>query len=100
MKPEEDLRLAARVDVPVLVTADNRDHRNMCARLIHDIGIAGGGPFLTFLNGGLSIVASGPRDRAEEVLRPQVVTARGGSPFFAGNAVLRAAGPAQLAQCL
>ena len=100
MKPEEDLRLAARVDVPVLVTADNRDHRNMCARLIHDIGIAGGGPFVTFSTGGLSIVSSGPRDREEEVLRRQFERARGGTLFIDDIAVLRADVQAQLLSLL
>ena len=100
MQPEEDLRLAARVDVPVLVTADNRDHRNMCARLIHDAGIAGGGPFVTFSTGGLSIVSSSPREREETVLRRQFELARGGTLFIDDIATLREAVQAQLLSLL
>jgi DNA-binding NtrC family response regulator len=100
MQPEEDLRLAAQVDVPVLVTADSPDHRSMCARLIHDIGIAGGGPFVTFSTGGLSIVSSGPRDCEENVLRRQFERARGGTLFIDDIATLRAAVQAQLLSLL
>jgi len=100
MQSEEDLRLAARVDVPVLVTADSRDHRSLCARLIHDIGIAGGGPFVTFSTGGLSIVSSSPRDTDETVLRRQFEQARGGTLFIDDIATLRAAVQAQLLSLL
>ena len=100
MQPEEDLRLAAQVDVPVLVTADSRDHRSLCARLIHDIGIAAGGPFVTFSTGGLSIVSSTPREREETVLRRQFERARGGTLFIDDIATLRAAVQAQLLSLL
>jgi len=99
MQPEEDLRLAARFDVPVLVTADSREHRSMCARLIHDIGMAGG-PFVTFSTGGLSIVSSSPREREEAVLRRQFERARGGTLFIDDIATLRAAVQAQLLSLL
>jgi two-component system NtrC family response regulator len=110
MKPEEDLRLAARVAVPVLVTADSRDHRNMCARLIHDIGVAGGGPFVTFSTDGPhpaavdADVMPTPRDRDTDredvVLRRQFERARGGTLFIDDIAKLRASAQAQLLSLL
>jgi DNA-binding NtrC family response regulator len=97
MRPEEDLRLAARVDVPVLVTADSRDHRNLCARLIHDIGVYGGGPFVMF-----SVDAGD--EAAEEakavMLRRQFERARGGTLFVDDIAMLPAATQAQLLSLL
>lgn len=97
MRPEEDLRLAARVDVPVLVTADSRDHRNLCARLIHDIGVYGGGPFVTF--------SIDDEDEAAEeakvaMLRREFERARGGTLFVDDIAMLRAATQAQLLSLL
>ena len=93
MRPEEDLRLAAGVDVPVLVTADSRDHRNLCARLIHDIGGYGGGPFVTFSTDDMGATA-------DVVLRRQFEQARGGTLFIDDIAMLRAATQAQLLSLL
>ncbi|MGE5243760.1 MAG: sigma 54-interacting transcriptional regulator [Betaproteobacteria bacterium] len=49
---EDDIRLAARVDVPALITARSRRDRETCARLIHVNGARGRGPFVTFFDDG------------------------------------------------
>lgn len=46
--PETDLQLAARVHVPVLVTAGHHHERDTWARLIHANGDRARGPFVTF----------------------------------------------------
>jgi DNA-binding NtrC family response regulator len=101
MGPDDDLRLAARVDVPVLVTAGSRRQRSMCARLIHD----GGGydrPFVTFSVGDPGAIvekSSGSwrvYDREDVVLRRQFELARGGTLFIDDIALLREATQAQL----
>ena len=101
MKPEDDLRLAARVDVPVLVTADSRRQRNMCARLIHD-SRGYDRPFVTFSvneRGAVVEKANGSwrvHDREDIVLRRQFELARGGTLFIDDIADLRAAAQALL----
>ncbi|HEY3158624.1 MAG TPA: sigma 54-interacting transcriptional regulator [Vicinamibacterales bacterium] len=101
MRPEDDLRLAASVDVPVLVTAGSRRERKMCARLIHD---AGGydRPFVTFSveDPGSVIEKSNGSwrvfDREDIVLRRHFEEARGGTLFIDDIALLRAATQTQL----
>jgi two-component system C4-dicarboxylate transport response regulator DctD len=50
--PADDVALAAREDLPVLVTSETRDRRTMCSQLIHAISDAREGPFVTFVSGG------------------------------------------------
>jgi len=101
MKPEDDLRLAARVDVPVLVTADSRRQRNMCARLIHD-SRGYERPFVTFSvhePGAVVEKANGSwrvHDREDIVLLRQFELARGGTLFIEDIADLRMATQALL----
>lgn len=45
---ETEIRRAARADVPVLIIADDRQHRDGCARLIHAEGARVNGPFVAF----------------------------------------------------
>jgi DNA-binding NtrC family response regulator len=97
MRPEDDLRLAAVLDVPVLVTADSRAQRDMCARLIHDTG-SGRGPFVTFSAHDVRSAVEGwnalsHRHREHAILRRQFERARGGTLFIDDITVLRA--PAQ-----
>ena len=96
MGPEDDLQLAARVDVPVLVTADSRRQRTMCARLIHD----GGGyerPFVIFSVGDPGAIVEKSNgswrvyDREDVVLRRHFELARGGTLFIDDIALLREA---------
>jgi len=84
---EDDLSLAAQSDVPVLITAGIAADREASARLIHDNGARGLGPFVTFhgvsrVSGSTpSADSSGPR--AEDVrLRRQFEEARGGTLFI------------------
>ena len=102
MTPEDDLRLAGRVDVPVLVTADSRRQRNMCARLIHD-SRGYQRPFVTFSvnepGGAVVEKANGSwrvHDRQDIVLQRQFELARGGTLFIDDIADLRAATQALL----
>ena len=49
---EDDIHLAARVDVPVMITADNGDHREACARRIHALAVGERRPFVTLSGDG------------------------------------------------
>jgi DNA-binding NtrC family response regulator len=101
MKPEDDLRLAARVEVPVLVTAGSRRQRTLCARLIHD-SRGYERPFVTFSvdDPGAVVEKSNGSwrvyDREDVVLRRQFELARGGTLFIDDIALLRAASQALL----
>jgi CBS domain-containing protein len=77
-----DLRLAAQSDVTVLITAPSRRVRLDCARLIHDGGPCGDGPFVTAPDGA--------------VVRQQFERARGGTLFIEDVASLTAEGQAEL----
>lgn len=104
MRPEDDLRLAAVLDVPVLVTADSRAQRNLFARLIHDIG-SGPGPFVTFSSDDVRGAVGGsnvlPHRHPEHmILRRQFERARGGTLFIDDITVLRAAAQFQLLSLL
>src|SRR5262245_44951894 len=96
MTPEDDLRLAARVEVPVLVTAGSRRQRSMCARLIHD-SRGYDRPFVTFSvddPGGIVEKANGSwrvYEREDLVLLRQFELARGGTLFIDDIALLRIA---------
>ena len=86
--PEDDLRLAARVDVPVLVTAGTRQERDRYARFIHHAG-GGRGPFVTF---SIDDVGSA----AGLILRRHFDEARGGTLFIDDVATLSVAAQRQL----
>src|SRR5574338_1141785 len=94
-----DIRLAAHVLVPVLVTAGDCHHRDLCARLIHATSDFVRGPFVTF---SATAVAGAdllqPSDRAEtnRTLRHHFDHARGGTLFVDDVAVLTAEGQAAL----
>jgi two-component system response regulator AtoC len=51
----DDIRLAARLFVPVLITAEHGDERLACARLIHTNSRCGGGPFVAITSGGSAV---------------------------------------------
>jgi DNA-binding NtrC family response regulator len=82
---DDDLRLAAAVDVPVLITASSRTERERCARVIHENG-RGHGPFVEVVCGSgrprrTDLTAStGTNDRDD--LRPAFEHARGGTVFI------------------
>jgi DNA-binding NtrC family response regulator len=80
---DEDIRLAATVDLPVLITAEHRDRRDLCARVIHATGESAQGPFVTVTLGeNRSSPHSRSKDPAEEaMLRQRFEHARGGTLF-------------------
>ena len=83
---KEDLLLAARLDEPVLITAERDGRRKAYARLIHEGG-GRRGRFVTF-----SATDAGTGD----TLRRQFERARGGTFFIADITKLSADGQAQL----
>lgn len=72
--PADDVALAAQEDLPVLVTSENRDRRNICSRMIHAMSDANKGPFVTFVSG--------------SELHRHVQDARGGTLFIDDIAAL------------
>lgn len=85
---EEELRLAARVDVRVLITAEDREVREMCARFIHGRSSRSLRPFV-ILSGKTAEVATtsssmSPRvNLSESALSPRAFEqARGGTLFI------------------
>lgn len=105
--PEDDMRLAARVYVPVLVTSENRGRRDICARLIHAYSDRWRGPFVTFsCTGNQAIVADssvspGAHDRTDDLmLRHQFDQARGGTLFIDDLAALTSEAQEQLLSLL
>jgi hypothetical protein len=97
-KPEDDMRLAVQVDVPVLTTAGSREQRDLCARFIHATSSCWHGAFVTFSgNGAASTVeaaAHQPGDRG--LLRRQFDLARGGTFFIDDIVTLSARAQRQL----
>jgi transcriptional regulator of acetoin/glycerol metabolism len=86
---EGDIRLAARVRVPVLVTAKDSEQRSMCARLIHANGEWVRGPFVTLSQNDMDSPGRNldPFARAHRIgnalmLRHQFDQARGGTLFL------------------
>jgi two-component system, NtrC family, response regulator AtoC len=79
---EEELRLAARVDARVLISAENRDLREMCARFIHRSGSRSPRSFVPLRN--------------TRVERRSFDLARGGTLFIDDIGELDASGQAQL----
>jgi two-component system, NtrC family, nitrogen regulation response regulator NtrX len=86
--PVGEIRFAAAVDVPVLVTSPKRDERDLCARLIHAASHRGSGPFVIFspeMTAALQMHARGPsrhRHHDESILRHRIERARGGTLFI------------------
>ncbi len=62
----EDVRLAAHVDLPVLITSDTRDRRDLYARLVHLLGPRGTAPFVC--------LRLEPRTGTDRVARPAGTT--------------------------
>ena len=86
---EDDIRLAAWMQAPVLVTSANPDQRSLCARLIHATGDCWRGPFVIFsVNGD------------DDVLRRLFDHARGGTFFVEDVATLSPNVQAQLLSIL
>ena len=82
-----EFQLAAQVRVPVLITADNRERREICARLIHASGTNGQGPFVVSCDatGAGGTLGSFVRERARDngaILRQQFESALGGTLFI------------------
>lgn len=88
---DDNITLAAQVRVPVLITAENRNRRSMCARLIHAHGLCGLGPFVTFSGNGagppVADSAAAVR-RDDETFRHLFDQARGGTLFIEDAATL------------
>lgn len=74
--PEDDIHLAARVNVPVLITASNHDRRDIYARLIHATGESVGGPFVKFCRNGRP---GAHVEGSEHLFRPPVRVIAGSS---------------------
>ncbi len=89
MMQQDDLRLAAQVQAPVLITAESHTERDMCARLIHVNGARGRGPFVTF-QGHTARASAAKRSSSRRSrrsgdnagLRRQFELARGGTLFI------------------
>lgn len=104
---EDDIRLAARVTVPVLVTAADPKQRSLCARLIHATGARVRGPFVTFsANGAASTAENGNGGaRVNDIgnalmLRHQFEQAREGTLFVDDIITLKADAQAQFLSLL
>ena len=94
---DEDIRLAAQLRVPVMVTAANRDQRELYARLVHASDNGGRGPFVTYSANGVSAnleaSSSSPLARHggdDGLLRRRFGQARGGTLFLDDVAMLTA----------
>ncbi len=81
MTPPEEIRAAARVHVPILITEPDRQRRSLCARLIHATGERVRGPFVAFS-------ANGTKSLHALLLRHQFDQARGGTLFVEDIATL------------
>jgi transcriptional regulator of aromatic amino acid metabolism len=84
---DDDLRLAARLHVPTLITAADPDQRDGSARLIHATGDLWTGPFVT------CFARTGD-------LRLQFEHARGGTLFIDDVTIVTAEAQAQLIRLL
>lgn len=100
--PDDDIRLAARVNVPVLVTAENRGHRDLCARLIHATSACMRGPFVTYSTDGVAVLGPSDADDSGDhtPLRRQFDCARGGTLFIDDLTTLTADAQSQLLSLL
>ena len=85
---EEELRLAARVDVRVLISAEDRELRETCARFIHRGSLRSQRPFVTLPNTMVHVVPAAwsgpPRVKVpRQELSPRLFErARGGTLFI------------------
>jgi two-component system response regulator HydG len=86
---DDDVQMAARTHVAVLVTASRRAERERCARLIHAKSNNGHGPFVPLAIGSA-------HDADESGLRPRFVQARGGTLFVDDIAALSTSAQAEL----
>ena len=78
-----DVRLAATAQVPLLITAPTRDHREICARLVHAMSDRARGPFVAW-----HVDASGAARPGS--LQHHFDAARGGTLFIDDLAALSA----------
>ncbi len=85
----DDLELASRTGVPVLITAECREQREACARLIHTGRRQAQGPFVVCsvdaVSPGVEAPTASPARRARDdgaTLRQQFDRARGGTLFI------------------
>jgi DNA-binding NtrC family response regulator len=84
----DHLQLAALTNLPVLITAERRDQRETCARLIHTNGNTRQGPFSAFSDRvpgaipGDARSSRAPRPHGGIGLRHQFDAARGGTLFI------------------
>ena len=104
---EGEIRLAARVRVPVLITAGDAEQRSLCARLIHAYGEWVRGPFVTLSQNDVGVPEQNPDPfaRAHRIgnalmLRHQFDQARGGTLFLDDVVTLPADGQAHLLSLL
>jgi DNA-binding NtrC family response regulator len=100
---DDDLELASRTGVPVLITAQCRVQRETCARLIHTSRHQEQGPFVVFsidaVSPGTGAPNASPARRAHDDgvnLRQQFDQARGGTLFIDDITNLTAGAQAQL----
>jgi DNA-binding NtrC family response regulator len=100
---DDDLELASRTDVPVLITAECPHQRETCARRIHTSRRQEQGPFVVFSIDALSPCTGAPSAstarRAHDdgvSLRQQFDQARGGTLFIDDITSLTSGGQAQL----
>lgn len=84
---DDDVRIAAAADVPVLITAESGPERELCARRIHGQSRCGGGPFValrfntpTSQKEGATLSRNKPRPLGW--LRQSFEQARGGTLFI------------------
>jgi len=103
---EEELRLAARVDVRVLISAEDPDLREMCARFIHLASSRNSRPFVTLRNkivdveAASSIVSGCVKNSRSALSRELFEHARGGTLFIDNVGQLDGSGQAQLCSWL
>lgn len=102
---DDDIRLAARLQTPVLVTAQDSRERELCARLIHASGDRCRGPFVMLAldealadRPGSAAAARALDDGA--AIRHQFDEARDGTLFIDDVAILSAKGQQQLLSLL
>ncbi len=92
----EDIRIAARTLVPVLITSDRAPQREYCARMIHERSGRARRPFVRFSAGALN----GRDGAVRRVLRDRFAQARGGTLFIDNVARLGPSGQHELSLLL
>jgi transcriptional regulator of acetoin/glycerol metabolism len=84
---DDDVRIAAAADVPVLITAESGPERELCARRIHGQSRYGGGPFVALRFHAPASQSESPalsrnKSRTHAWLRQSFDRARGGTLFI------------------